>query len=70
MPRNQATETLLQVIGGVFFVVCDADDRKAEKAIKSLRCFADINSDNPACYALCQSLADAQETAMRLRASA
>ena len=58
-------DAILRIIGGVFFAHCDGGN--AAKAVESLRRFGDINSDNPACYSLCQSLADAQEDALHVR---
>jgi hypothetical protein len=60
-------DAILRLIGGVFFAQCDASPNHAAEAIKSLRRFGDINFDNRECFALCHSLADAQEDAMRIR---
>jgi hypothetical protein len=59
-------DAMLRMIGGVFFASCDSG-ADVDKAIDSLRRFAAINFDNPACFKLCHSLADAQEDAIRAR---
>jgi hypothetical protein len=59
-------DTILRLIGGVYFAVCDGCV-DAAKAVESLRRFADINADNRNCFTLCHSLADAQEHELRDR---
>lgn len=68
LPDAKLTDAILRLMGGIFFAHCDTGDRDhAAKAIESLRRFGDINSDNPYCFALCHSLADAQEDALCAR---
>ena len=61
-------DAVLRLIGGVFFATCHiAGPQAAAEAVENLRSFGDVNSDNRDCYALCHSLADAQEEALHAR---
>ena len=61
------TDALFRMIGGVFFSSCDgAGPEFAARAVQGLRRFADQNADNSDCYELCHSMADAQETTLKL----
>jgi hypothetical protein len=54
-------EVALQLIGAVFFAVCDGlGDNAAKRAISSLYEFSDICMADPACAELAESMADAQ----------
>ena len=64
----QIVDAILRLIGGVFFATCDiAGPRAAAVAVKRLRSFGDVNSDNSDCHALCHALADAQEDMLHRR---
>jgi hypothetical protein len=61
-------DAVLRLIGGVFFAQCDGGGPEhAARAVEGLRRFADVNSDDRDCRALCHALADAQEDALHTR---
>jgi hypothetical protein len=54
-------DVILQLVGAVFFAICDGFDEDAtRRAISSLYEFSDAGMADPACTALAESMADAQ----------
>ena len=54
-------DVALQLIGTVFFAMCDGvGENAARRVISSLYEFSDVGMADPACAAIAESMADAQ----------